>query len=38
MSKWRGKTRKIGKYIVPALVILAGLGMVALSVAQGRVG
>ena len=38
MSKWRGKTRKVGKYVIPALLVLAGLLGIALSVAQGGVG
>lgn len=36
MSKWRGKTREIGRYVAPALLILAGLGMIALSILQGE--
>lgn len=33
--KWPSKRRKIARYVVPALLILAGLLVVALSVAQG---
>lgn len=29
-----GKSRKLARYVVPALLILAGLGMVALSVVK----
>lgn len=38
MTKWYGKTRKVGKYVAPALLILAGLGMIALSALQGGGG
>ena len=35
--KLYAKTRKLAAYVVPALLILAGLLMVALSVVQGGV-
>lgn len=35
MSKWPGKTRKVARYVLPTLLILATLLMVALSVMQG---
>lgn len=37
MSKWPGKTRKVARHILPALLILAGLLGIALSVMQGGV-
>lgn len=36
--KLHAKARKVARYVVPALLILAWLGMVALSVVQGGVG
>lgn len=35
MSKWHGATRKVSAYVAVALLILVGLMLIALSVAQG---
>lgn len=37
MNKWRGTTRKVSARVMRVLLILAGLGMVALSLVQGGV-